>query len=568
MTDVPTQWTPYNVTGDVGGVIRGNYATLNPVYKAYSQPTLTNGNLTVTSNSGAYQNTMGTMGLSSGKFYWETQVVGTNSSADYLGVSSLSEANYLITNSNVIGSTASGYSCNINSGEKYNNGSGSSYGSALANGDILMCALDLDNGGIYWGKNGTWFNSGNPATQTNPAFTGLSGTYLPAFGTYTHPVLGAMVYNCNFGQYAFSYAPPSGYKSLCTTNLPTPTIQQGNLYMNATTYTGNGTGAGSTQTISNGNFQPDLIWMKSRSTADYHDLVDSVRGIVGTGSPNLFSNTTGAEATFTGYGVSAVTSTGFTLIGNGSYTNTNGVPYVGWQWQAGQGTNTTNTAGSITSTVSVNPTAGFSVVTYTGTGSSGTVGHGLGVAPAMMIVKSRNATQYWIVQHQSLPAITYNMYLQLTDPQQNDAQFTAKSSTTVTVNGGSVTGSGINYVMYCWAEVAGFSKFGSYTGNGSTDGPFVYCGFRPKFVLMKATTGSNNWIIYDTVRNTYNLTNLSLCPDSRAAENGVSGTTENTLDILSNGFKLRTSNALTNGSSVPYIYMAFAEYPFKSALAR
>jgi hypothetical protein len=194
----------------------------------------------------------------------------------------------------------------------------------------------------------------------------------------------------------------------------------------------------------------------------------------------------------------------------------------------------------------------------------------------MIIVKKRNAAERWCVFHTS----TSNAYIYLNETFAadttnanvrfgNNTVVVQPTSTLFTIgNSNDVNGTSGTYVAYCFAQIAGYSAFGSYTGNGSSDGTFVFTGFRPKFVLMKATSGSNNWIIYDTVRNTYNLTNLSLVPDSSAAENGVSTTTENTLDILSNGFKLRTSNALTNGSSVTYIYMAFAESPFKYANAR
>jgi hypothetical protein len=348
--------------------------------------------------------------------------------------------------------------------------------------------------------------------------------------------------------------------------MPTPTIPDGELFFNATTYTGTGT----TNVITNGapgqSFQPDFVWAKRRSSAASHGLVDSVRGTGRT----LFSNLTDAEDVGDN-NLTAFNSNGFTA-GSGGNFNTSGQTYVAWQWKAG-GAAVTNTAGSISSQVSANTTSGFSVVTYTGNATSGaTVGHGLGVAPSMVIVKVRSTTGNWPVYHVAT-GNTKALYLDLTLGQGGDFtgawNNTTPTSTVFTLGNSNETNrSSATFVAYCFAPIAGYSAFGSYTGNGSADGTFVYTGFRPKFVLMKATTGSNNWIIYDTVRNTYNLTNLSLVPDSSAAENGVSTTTENTLDILSNGFKLRTSNALTNGSSVPYIYMAFCENPLKYANAR
>jgi hypothetical protein len=342
--------------------------------------------------------------------------------------------------------------------------------------------------------------------------------------------------------------------------------------MNATTYTGNGTSAGSTQTIINGasgaSFQPDLVWLKSRSDVQNHNLTDSVRGISGTGSPILFSDTTSAETTYTGYGVSALNSNGFTLIGNGGLTNNNGFTYVGWQWKAG-GTAVSNTSGSITSSVSTNTTSGFSIVTYTGNGTAGaTVGHGLGVTPSMIIVKKRSAADSWQVYNANLTSAAYRLVLSATSAQ--DSQPTMWNSTAPTSSVFSIgTDSGVNtssgtYVAYCWAPIAGYSAFGSYTGNGSADGPFVYLGFRPRYVLIKCSSnGGLSWEIYDTSRNPYNAVNTVLL-----AENSSGEFTGGDIDYLSNGFKFRTTRGSLNTSGYTYIYAAFAENPFKYANAR
>jgi hypothetical protein len=569
MTDVPTQWTPYNVTGDVGAIVRGNYAVLNPLDYVNSNTgslTSTNGNLLITRSTTAYGGFPATMALpSSGKFVFEftaTQAFNGSTNEAYFGIGV--QSNGTFTNPSAtgyVGDYYTGVNVTGSSGSIQSKISGGSIttpysGGAVATGDIFQFLVDMTNGTVDIKKNGSAYGS---------QVTGLPNT----LGLYPYISLyGSVSMSINFGQYAFTYAPPSGYKSLCTTNLPTPTIQQGNLVMNATTYTGNGTGLGSTQTISNGNFQPDFIWIKSRSTTDYHQVFDSVRGIVGTGSPSLITNLTDAEATYTGYGVSAVTSTGFTLIGNGSFTNGNGISYVGWQWKAGQGTNTTNTAGSITSTVSVNATAGLSVVTYTGNGSAGaTVGHGLGAAANMVIVKERNGAENWQVYHSSLGA-TKRLFLNLTNAEQattaawNDTAPTSSVFSLGTSNAGN--GNTNTYVAYCWSEIAGFSKFGSYTGNGSTDGAFIYTGFRPKFIMLKNSTSAASWSMLDTSRNTYNISNARLFAESSQVED----TSQDTMDILSNGFKLRATGLGVNGSGSTIIYMAFAEYPFKSALAR
>ena len=335
------------------------------------------------------------------------------------------------------------------------------------------------------------------------------------------------------------------------------TIVNGSKVMQAVLYTG----TGATQTINCG-FQPDLVWIKSRSAATDNKLTDSVRGA----TKALISNSTGAETTDS-TGITAFTSTGFTL-GSSSVYNNSGATYVAWCWNAGSGTTSSNTAGSITSTVSVNASAGFSVVTYTGTGANATVGHGLGVAPKMIIVKQRNGTFTWRVYHASL-ANTQVLYLSATDAATTET--TTWNSTTPTSTVFSVgTGAGANgntntYVAYCWSEIAGFSKFGSYTGNGSADGPFVYLGFRPEFVLVKSSSLAQNWTIYDTSRSPYNAADLLLFPMSSTAEILDTG---QSIDLVSNGFKIRNSNANENTNGATYIYMAFAENPFRNSLAR
>lgn len=337
-------------------------------------------------------------------------------------------------------------------------------------------------------------------------------------------------------------------------------IPNGRTVMDATLVTGV---TGGTQTITNaGGFKPDLIWTKTRSAVDNNYLVDSVRGT----SNYLISNSTAAEASNANF-ITGITSTGYSY-GSSGYGS--GITLVGWQWQAGQGSTSSNTSGSITSTVSVNASAGFSIVTYTGTGVvGGTVGHGLGVAPSFIVVKDRTTAGYgWLCYHSALGV---NQYIQLNG---NGAAASltgvwgsAVNSTTFGVYaavGSSNNALSDSLVAYCWAEIAGFSKFGSYTGNGSSDGPFIYTGFRPKFVMYKAATGSAyNWSIYDTARDPYNTPTKLLYPNSSSAEDSP----YLYMDILSNGFKIRAAGNLNeNGSN--YIYACFAENPLKFANAR
>lgn len=335
-------------------------------------------------------------------------------------------------------------------------------------------------------------------------------------------------------------------------------IPNGRTVMDATTYTGNG----STLAVTNQyGFKPDFVWYKSRVSGVYnHGLFDSVRGATNF----LASNSTAAEQASIS-GVSAFNTNGFT-VGSDAGGNSNGASMVGWQWQAGQGTTSSNTAGNITSTVSVNATAGFSVVTFAGSNvNGGSIGHGLGVTPAFFIIKARNSAQSWGVYHQSLtsPNDSY-LLLNTTDARASFSGIWTPSSTTITFPTlTTVTNGPFNYVVYCWAPVAGFSAFGSYTGNGSTDGPFVYTGFKPKFLMYKRTDSAGGWFMVDSTRNPYNTANYWLNAAATDAEQ-----TDDAIDLNSNGFKIRTTGTGTNASGGSYVYMVWAENPFKYANAR
>jgi hypothetical protein len=343
--------------------------------------------------------------------------------------------------------------------------------------------------------------------------------------------------------------------------MPTPTIPAGNLFMNATTYTGTGASLAVTNGATGQSFQPDFVWVKGRSGATDHALYDSVRGV----QNQLESNNTDAE-TAEATGLTAFGSNGFT-VGALAQMNTSAATYVGWQWKAG-GTAVSNTDGTISSQVSANTTSGFSVVTYTGTGSAATIGHGLGVVPRMVIVKNRDAADAWQVYHAANTANPETDYLVLnTTAATADAadrwNDTLPTSTVFSIgNGVEVNTSTEKYVAYCWSEIAGFSAFGSYTGNGSANGTFVYTGFRPRFVMIKVSSGSTGpWNIIDTARDPFNLSTKGLYADLADAEDS-----SRVMDILSNGFKFRGTPGNTSGAT--FIYMAFAENPFKYANAR
>ena len=328
------------------------------------------------------------------------------------------------------------------------------------------------------------------------------------------------------------------------------TISKPSLHFNTKLYTGNG----STQSITGVGFQPDWTWLKSRSNANVHALFDAVRGV----TKRISSNDNSAEYTEAG-ALTAFDSDGFSL-GNWTSTNGSGHTLASWNWKA-NGSGSANTDGSINSTVSVNQTAGFSIVKWTGTQSLGTVGHGLNATPDVILIKNVSAGENWIMYHVGLGGNTKNLYLDATnavDTRTDTFNSTSPTSSLFTVNTATGTNkSGSTMMAYCFAGKKGYSKFGSYTGNGNADGTFVYTGFKPAFVLIKHTNGTSNWTINDTGRDPTNVNNLRLFPNTNVAES----TGSDSMDMLSNGFKFRSTDGGNNGSGDTYIYMAFAEEP-------
>jgi hypothetical protein len=559
MLDVPT-----NTSATVA-----NYAVMNPLQVASA--TLSNANLSMARSATGYGETSSTFSPEGNKGYFE---ITRSSTGDHL-------AGFILNSvaPNIANYTASGcywYQCDTGNVRYGTGGSTATLitgcTSAPTGSQIIMVAFDFtgSNRNVWFGLQGTW--GVNASSQTGVPSTGafphLTTTQLTDVCRLYFSSGDANTFSINFGQRPFTYTAPSGFVALNTFNLPTPTILQGNKYMDATLWTGTGT----TQVIVNqGQFKPDFVWIKSRSNTTNHTAYDSVRGFnASPGSPGLFPNLTDAEGSSTNT-VSSANSNGFTIAGSSNSLNTNAYTFVGWQWQAGQGSTSSNTSGSITSTTSVSTTAGFSIVTYTGNGTSGaTIGHGLGVAPKMIIVKSRSSAYGWSTYHASLGA-TYLLKLNTTAAATNVGvtgywNNTAPTSTVFSIgNDAEVNLNTATFVAYLWAEIAGFSKFGSYTGNGSTDGPFVYLGFRPKYVMVKPTSTTGSWQIEDTSRSPTNVMDQRLFAEDSAAET-VNG--NGLIDYLSNGFKPRVNHPGNNGSGVTYIFMAFAENPFKNANAR
>jgi hypothetical protein len=537
LVDSPTS---YGTDTGAGGEVRGNYATWSPLFGA--TPTLSNGNLEATvSVTTAYSS----ISVTSGKWYWEITPTGTVSTNTFIGII---DSTYIRPD----GSWSTQARAYVSNGKKYD-GAQSSYGASYAANNVVGVALDLDAGTLVFYKNGasqgTAFSAGLTGKEWKAlAYTGQTATHI-----------------ANFGQRPFAYTAPSGFKALCTANLTAPVIAKPNTVMDVLVFAA--TNANNTS-ITGLNFQPDLVWGKSRTNAYGHQLYDSVRGV----NKSLKSNTTNAEGTDTN-GITSFNSNGFTagtdfnaILGSGSS--------VAWCWDAGTST-VTNTQGSITTSLRASPSNGFSVATWTGSGSgSATVGHGLGVAPQFFIVKDRSNARNWLVYHVGMGA-TRGMQLNLTTAQSGaDAGYwnnTAPTSTVATI--GTYGNESANYVGYFWAPQVGYTAMGSYTGDGSTSGfgPFIHCGFRPKFVLIKGSSVAHDWLMFDSVRNPYNLTTQVLYANSSTAEmtnNGTGSGGYESIDILSNGFQIKSNSSRYNQSSATYIYFAVAESPFAYARAR
>ena len=416
-------------------------------------------------------------------------------------------------------------------------------------GDVLNIAYDTDNGKIWFGRNNTYYSSGDPSAGTGATFSGTAITskdWQVGVGTYTADA------QVSFGQGGqsgltddsasggtFKYTPPSGYKALSTNNLTAPTIAVPKNYFDAYAYTGTGAATSSTHFA----FSPSLVWIKNRTDVASHAIFDSVRGV----QKFFSSNASTAEDTDDTQSLSAFGSAGFSL-GSGASTadvNTSAKNYISWVWKE-------------------SPTSGFDIVTYTGTGVAKTEVHALSSAPEMIIVKDRTAasTNDWAVYHAANTSAPETDYLLLnsTAATADDATYwndTAPTASVFSVGTNADVNTNTNsYVAYLFDQVDGFSKFGSYTGNAAADGPFIYTGFKPRYVMIKSSTAADAWLVYDTARNTYNVAGTTLVPNTTAADATISG-----IDFLSNGFKLRTITTTPNAAQT-YIYAAFAEQPF------
>ena len=509
----------------------------------------------------------------SGKWYWECRVRNAAfASYQAVGIAStdvFAQNDFYdsgLAGGLNYGSGVSTYAYN-GQGDKMTNSSTAAYGSSWGSvNDFIGVAVDMDAGKIWFRVNGVWQNSGDPVAGTNAAWSiWTDREYVPIYHSWS----AGNGMRFNFGQYkygsglGFQYGPPTGFKQLNTYNLPDTSVLNGKNHMNSLTYTGDG-GTSNSLTY---DFSPDLVWSKSRSNAQSNILYDSIRGT----SNYLLSNSANAEATVANPALS-FDSNGHTWTQPYSASNFSGYTYVNWVWRGSDSAPVSNTDGTITSTVSANPTAGFSIVKFTGNGAANaTTGHGLSGTPDLIIHKRTDTAKDWLVSGyggSSLSSVftADNQFLLLnsTSAKLSAASNTLEAqSTTIKHRVNGTNASGSTNVMYCFKEIEGFSKIGSYEGNGSADGTFVYTGFRPAFVLFKNADDSRQWGIIDAARSPYNQTNATLEPSTSNAENPYDD-----MDFYSNGFKPRTTDPGSNRSGYTIIYMAFAENPFKNSLAR
>jgi hypothetical protein len=573
MTDTPT------FNSDSNG---GNFMTYNGILVG-SNNTLSEGNLKSTGSGGG--NASGTFGMITGKWYWECRAETVNSYGPTFGIGQSGHAGtdglyYIITWQTSAGQMYGGGGAPVGMGTITVTSTGVT---SLSSGDIMSFWLDCDNRKLWIGKNGTIPNSGDPASGSNPQASWAT-TPTARYFTPTCQNVGSGVGVLNAGQnpsfngaitagtntdkngYGLFKYDPSGtdFIACCAANQPVADevdpAQTDDDYPQKlfTTLIYSGDDGGSQTT----GFQPDLVWVKRRNSAQSNGLWDSTRGT----TKILISNETDAEATSSG--LTAFNSTGYTM---GTYYNQSGNTYASWSWRANGGTTSTNTQGDVNSTVQADPSGGFSIVQYTGTLTSGgvqTVGHGLSKAPSMVITKSLTTTGNWWVFSDGGTSWNYGMNLNVHDAEadkSSNGSMSAPTSTVFSTNwtDGMNEGSGKTMIAYCFANIEGYCKVGSYVGNANADGTFVYTGFKPAFFMCKPIV-TGNWRIQDTKRSPYNVADDTLFPNHDNAEQSY---TSDKIDILSNGIKMRASDSNYNQATT-FVYLAMAHNPFKYATAR
>ena len=553
-------FTPVNLDyrDSVFDVPTNNFAVLNPL-SSYSTIALSEGNLKASESANVGRTAFSSIALQSGKWYFEAYV---QTAGTYVGIG-LSDDSY--TGSSYTGDSANSYGYLSHSGNKYNNGAAVGYGATFTAGDIVSAAFDVTTGTLTFYKNGVSQGTAFTSISLEQFFTVTSrnGVIIANFGQDSSFAGLHATANANAdskGHGGFAYAPPSGFLALCSQNLPDVEIIDGSEYFNTVLWTGNG----GTTTVSDVGFQANFTWIKARSAARHHLLWNTVSGV----SRRLQSSNTDPESFTDDKGITEWNSDGFVFKHQSSNEfNTLNQTMVAWNWLAGTAFSNDASAtgvGTIDSSGQVNTTAGFSIVSYTGTGSNGTVAHGLGSVPKMIIFKVRNTTDNWTTYHAGIAsdAETDGIFLNLTNAAQDQTVFfndTAPTSSVFSISTNhSVNGSSNTYIAYCFADVEGYSKVGSYVGNGNADGPFIYTGFRPAWIMQKKSNNTGHWHIWDSARNTSNEVTRYLSADDTSTE-----ATDGGLDILSNGFKPRKTGSGLNASGDTYVYLAFGSQAYK-----
>ena len=535
-------WTPNNFSVAAGtgcdsveDTPTNNFCTFNQLWGRTSYlPELTNGNLDCHLPNGSYnQFAVGTMAMRSGKWYWEVTIEDSGTAGD--------DTKCLVGIGEPYAPWASqepvwkwrGY---YRDGQKVvgvnDSNTTSAYGASFTDGDVIGVALDLDGGTLIMYKNGT-----SQGTLDSTVTSGMGDNgWIPLVRGYASPN-----FSINFGQRAFAHTPPAGYQKLCTKKLPTPTIKKGSDYHKTIIYTGDN---GTARDIAVG-FQPDLVWIKNRDQIDWHLIQDSVRGA----TKSLYVNVSNSESTELANGhVNSFGANGFQVdFGESGNVNANSEDYASWSWKE-------------------SATAGFDIVSYTGTGSATTISHSLGVKPEFILVKNRDQADGWQLQHKSKGATFTQQFDGIGSFDDDDGPWndTEPTSSVFSVKDDHKTNAnGEKYIAYLWASVDGYSKVGAYHGNGNSDGTFILTGFKPSYFLLKKVNATGSWKIFDNTRDTYNLVRKQIAADGHGAEEAYDN-----LDFLSNGVKMRNTFSDTNANNEMYVYLAFAESPFKYANAR
>ena len=555
----------------------GNFATLNSLIKS-STNTFSNGNCRITSSSGGWGAPL-TLAANTGKFYVEINFVASDTNGGRIAVLPTNSAKYNDGDQSAAGSGDYAIEWKYDGDSNFITNNGSTTQSSVgswAQGDVAAVAFDLDASPKtvqFYKNNSTIGSAENINTSATGPFTVMiyahnAGTWHINAGQDStfggNETAGGNADGNGFGD--FYYSPPSGFLALSSANLPIsddidpaqtdddfPSKQ-----FNVVLYTGNS----STNAISGLGFQPDLVWFHRRDyDGSYNQgIIDSSRG-VGLG---LYPDRTDADTSFTS-DFNSFDSDGFTLkAGSSANINNNSSTFVAWCWRANGGTTASNSDGSITSNVQANQAAGFSIVTYTGTGSAGTFGHGLGAVPKWVIIKNRSSVKNWACYHvDSNNGGKKSMILNSNNSGDN-SQYWNNTQPTSSVfpirTETEVNASSDNHIAYCWTEVEGFSKFGSFEGNSNADGPFIYTGFRPRLVFCKSIDASENWQVRDTARSPFNANSQVRIYWNNSNSEG-SASTASPIDFLSTGFKVRGSNSEINSNTI--IYGAWSDVPAK-----